>query len=110
MPMSEIPIDENQRSFLISVAHLVWWKSPEDAIRWPEYLLRQVMCLGDLEQTIALEQLFPKSILREVLLGAEPGQMNERSWNFWYSRLFDWEKSSDIPTCPRRSVEMFRYD
>lgn len=100
------PLTPAQRAFLESVAHLVWWKEPQKALEWPEYLLRQVMCLGSLEESIALEALFPKADLRKVLLGAEAGQLNGRSWNFWYARLFDCISYDQIAPCPVRQGRM----
>lgn len=100
------PLTPPQRVFLESVTSLVWWKEPQEVLAWPEYLIRQVMCLGSLEESIALETLFPKADLQKVLLGAEAGQMNGRSWNFWYARLFGCASYDQIAPCPVRRGRM----
>lgn len=65
-------LSEEQKAFLASTADLVWWKTADEALAWPEYLVRQIMRYGDLEQTIQLESLFGEEVLRKVLLAAEP--------------------------------------
>ena len=68
-------------------ARYIWWKSPEEALRYPERVLAQVMNLGDYEDVQRMTQAFGDEALREVLRHAEAGQLNERSWAYWHYRL-----------------------
>lgn len=98
-------ITPEQQQFLSSVAHLVWWEPRERALQRPDYLVRQVMRYGTLEQSAAIEKLFPRATLQNILLGAEAGQLNHRSWNFWYARLFDCPRYEDIAPFPTRGTQ-----
>ncbi len=65
----------------------VWWKSPEEALGTPERVIAQVMNIGDYDDVQALAASVGDDALREVLIHAEAGQFNERSWAYWHYRL-----------------------
>lgn len=65
----------------------VWWKTPEDAMRFPERVAAQVMNLGDWQDVVELVETAGEDYLRGVLERSEVGQLNERSWHYWHYRL-----------------------
>lgn len=93
-------LEPQREAFLRSVAPLVWWKTPEEAILSPEYLVRQVMCLGTLAQLRDLEACYSPDELKTILKNATPGQLNGRSWHFWHYRLYG--PDCTVPPMPQR--------
>ena len=65
----------------------VWWKTPDEAVAMPERVIAQVMNVGDYADVQALVALVGDEVLREVLVHAQAGQFNERSWAYWHYRL-----------------------
>ena len=61
---------------------LVWWKPPE-AVSLP-YLVRRTMEMGTPEMLAMVRRKLGESALREALVGAEPGNFSDRSWNYWH--------------------------
>ena len=68
-------------------ARYIWWKSPEDALRYPDRIIAQVMNIGDYDDVQALVETFGDEALRDILRHAEAGVFNERSWAYWHYRL-----------------------
>ena len=68
-------------------ARYIWWKSPDEALAYPNRILAQVMNLGDYDDVQRMVEAFGEEALREVLRTAEAGQLNERSWAYWHYRL-----------------------
>lgn len=65
----------------------VWWKSPEDAMRFPARVAAQVMHLGSWPDVVAMVEGVGEDYLRDVLRNAEAGELDERSWHYWHYRL-----------------------
>ena len=65
----------------------VWWKTPDEACAMPERVIAQVMNLGDFEDVQLLASHVGDDVLRDVLVHAQAGQFNERSWHYWHYRL-----------------------
>jgi len=65
----------------------VWWKTPEEAMLYPDRVAAQVMNLGDWDDVIALAEVIGDDYLRKVLINSEAGQFNLRSWHYWHYRL-----------------------
>ncbi|MCL2309354.1 MAG: hypothetical protein FWC42_03625 [Proteobacteria bacterium] len=65
----------------------IWWKTPDEALAMPERVIAQVMNIGDYSDVQLLSALVSDEVLREVLVHAEAGQFNERSWTYWHYRL-----------------------
>ena len=82
----------------------VWWKSPEEAARFPERVIARVMNLGDYDDVQALAAEIGDEKLRSVLQGAEAGEFNARSWAYWHYRLRLCEPE-EVPELPIRMVE-----
>ncbi len=65
----------------------VWWKTPEEAMRFPGRVAAQVMNLGAWDDLTALVEAVGEPYLRQVLQEAEAGQLDARSWHYWHYRL-----------------------
>jgi len=68
-------------------ARYIWWKTPEQAILYPDRIAAQVMNLGTWEDLTAMVETTGEEYLRGVLSRAEAGQLNPRSWHYWHYRL-----------------------
>lgn len=79
----------------------IWWKTPEEAVLMPERVIAQVMNTGDYSDVQVLVSQVGDEVLREVLLHAEAGQFNERSWAYWHYRL-GLSSVEDVPSLPVR--------
>src|ERR1700678_2534602 len=65
----------------------VWWKTPEEAMLYPDRVAAQVMTLGTFEDLTEMVEVTGEDYLRRVLQQAEDGQLNARSWHYWHYRL-----------------------
>jgi hypothetical protein len=68
-------------------SHYVWWKTPEEAMQFPDRVAAQVMNLGDWDDVFELVEIAGEDYLRGILQNAEAGQLNVRSWHYWHYRL-----------------------
>jgi hypothetical protein len=65
----------------------IWWQPVGRAPHSVERVVAQAMNLGTFEDIRRLEQTFGPACLAEVMLGAAPGWLSDRSWEFWRGRL-----------------------
>jgi hypothetical protein len=65
----------------------IWWKTPTEALEFPERVIAQVMNMGDYDDLHQLTVDVGDDVLRKVIADAEAGQFNERSWTYWHYRL-----------------------
>jgi len=65
----------------------LWWKTPDEAVAFPDRVIAQVMNMGDYADVTALAAQVGDEVLRQVLLRAEAGQFSARSWTYWHHRL-----------------------
>lgn len=75
----------------------VWWKTPEEAMHFPQRVAAQVMNLGTWDDWVAMWEAVGDDYLRSVLQHAEAGQLDVRSWHYWHYRL-------DLAEYPGRPV------
>ncbi|MFM2449418.1 MAG: hypothetical protein RIS44_1868 [Pseudomonadota bacterium] len=68
----------------------------------PERVIAQVMNIGDQVDVELLASQVGNETLREVLLHAQAGQFNERSWAYWHYRL-DLASVGNVPALPVRT-------
>jgi len=68
-------------------ARYIWWKTPQEALLYPERILAQVMNLGTYGDLGRLLTAFTVDVLRHIVVVAEPGWFTERSWAFWHVRF-----------------------
>jgi hypothetical protein len=83
-----LALTEEALSCLQSLAvRYVWWKTPEEAMLYPNRVAAQVMNLGTLEDAMQMIEATGEEYLRWVLQRADAGQLNARSWHYWHYRL-----------------------
>lgn len=80
----------------------IWWKSPDEALAMPQRLIAQVMNIGDYADVQAMAEQLGDPLLRQVLLQAQAGQFNARSWAYWHYRL-GLADVDQVPPLPVRS-------
>lgn len=68
-------------------AKYIWWKTPGEALQYPDRVIAQVMDIGDYGDVQRLVAHVGDEYLREVLARAEIGQFTARSWAYWHYRL-----------------------
>ena len=91
-----------QRGLFFTLAPAyVWWKSPDEAIRYPYHLLARIMDTGTIEDIAQVMAIFDKSTLREVVANAEAGWFRPNSWHLWHYwlGLADFDA---VPLLPKR--------
>lgn len=79
----------------------LWWKTPDEAVAYPERLIAQVMDIGDFADVAALASQVGDDALRDVLRRGEAGQFSARSWTYWHYRL-GLAKVGEVPPLPVR--------
>jgi len=89
-------------AFLKSLAKkYIWWKTSDEAVKMPERVIAQVMNIGSYVDVQLLASQVGNDILREVLVHAEAGQFDERSWAYWHYRL-GLTEMDQVPDMPKR--------
>src|ERR1044072_4824221 len=64
-----------------------WWENTAAAPRSDARILAQAMDLASFDDVRRLEAELGADRLADAMLGAEPGWISERSWEFWRGRL-----------------------
>lgn len=64
-----------------------WWEPVGSQARSDARILAQAMSMAGFEEVRRLEQVLGHDRLAEFMLQAEPGWIDERSWEFWRGRL-----------------------
>lgn len=97
--------DAAQRDLLRGwAAKYIWWKTPDEAMRWPMRIIAQVMNLGEYDDVLRLIDVFGPDVLRQVLKDAEAGMFTSRSWHYWHYRLGLAAPGDQVPALPTRKV------
>lgn len=81
----------------------IWWKTADEAVTMPQRIIAQVMNIGDYGDVLTLAGQVGDDTLREVLMHAEAGQFNERSWTYWHYRL-GLAVEGQVPPLPQRKL------
>src|SRR5690349_17073504 len=79
---------------------MIWWKEPEEALRYPDRLLAQVMALGTWEDVQLAKGLWTTEEFAAVLRQAPAGVFDRRSWVYWHRIL----KKEPVPPLPQRRL------
>jgi hypothetical protein len=83
-----------------------WWEpigsQPRSAVR----ILAQAMSMAGFEEVRRLEQTIGYDRLAETMLQAEPGWIDERSWEFWRGRLMQATGRRLPDAAPARSFDV----
>lgn len=82
-----------------------WWEPVGSQPRSDLRILAQAMKLASFEDVLRLEKALGADQLIEVMLKAEPGWLDERSWEFWRGRLTLATGRVVPETPPRRSFD-----
>jgi hypothetical protein len=64
-----------------------WWEPVGSQPRSDARILAQAMSMAGFDEIRRLEQLLGHERLAEAMLQAEPGWIDDRSWEFWRGRL-----------------------
>ena len=80
----------------------IWWKTPEEAVAFPQRVIAQVMNMGDYGDVLTLAAQLGDDALRDTLASAEAGQFSDRSWAYWHYRL-GMAEVDRLPPLPQRS-------
>jgi len=64
-----------------------WWEPVGSQPRSDARILAQAMSMAGFDEVRRLELVVGCDRLAAVMLGAEPGWIDERSWEFWRGRL-----------------------
>lgn len=83
----------------------LWWKPVGDVAFSEDRIIAQTMNLGTYEDILLLEQVVGRPRLLKVMLGAEPGWLNDRSWEFWRGRLSHATGAAIPENAPQRSFD-----
>jgi hypothetical protein len=80
----------------------LWWEPVGDQRHSDDRIIAQTMNLATYDDILLLEQAVGTARLVEIMLHAEPGWINDRSWEFWRGRL-SFATGAAIPDkAPRR--------
>jgi hypothetical protein len=82
----------------------IWWKSTDDALLFPQRVIAQVMNIGDYDDVQAMSIELTEDSLKNVLLQAEAGQFNPKSWAYWHYRL-GLSLPLEAPSMPTRKFD-----
>jgi len=82
----------------------IWWKTPDEAIEMPYRVMAQVMNIGEYSDVLELAKTVGDDVLRKVIVDAEAGQFDPRSWTYWHYRL-GLSNVDEVPPLPKRSFE-----
>jgi hypothetical protein len=83
-----------------------WWEPVGSEPRSPARIIAQAMTLASFADVRRLERTLGPDLLAEIMLNAEPGWIDERSWEFWRGRLM-LATALEIPeAAPRRSFDV----
>ena len=82
-----------------------WWEPVGSQPRSDLRILAQAMNLASFEDVRRLETALGADQLIDVMLKAEPGWIDERSWDFWRGRLALATGRAIPETPPRRSFD-----
>jgi hypothetical protein len=82
---AELLVSKDQLSDL--ERRFFWWEPVGPVPRSPERILAQAMSFAGFDEILRLEQELGPDLLVDVMLGAQPGWIDARSWEFWRGRL-----------------------
>jgi hypothetical protein len=82
-----------------------WWEPIGSQPRSDARILAQAMSMAGFDEMRRLEQTLGCDRLAETMLQAEPGWIDERSWEFWRGRLMLATGRSIPDAAPVRSFD-----
>jgi len=82
-----------------------WWQPVGSQPRSDARILAQAMSMAGFEEVRRLEQVLGCDLLAEIMLQAEPGWIDERSWEFWRGRVMRATGRRIPDAAPTRSLD-----
>jgi len=79
---------------------VIWFESPEEALRLPKRFLTYVMTYGTLEEILVVQKFFSRSSFEDALNDPLPGIFDPASWNYWNGVFGRWP----APPMPERYI------
>lgn len=79
--ISQLP---NTKELLAVAKATAWFKSPEEALQWPEHLIAHVLTYGTHDHVATLRRYVSDDQLLAALVDAPPGIYDSRSWAYWH--------------------------
>jgi len=79
-PISKELLSELERKFF-------WWEPVGSEPRSAARIIAQAMSLAGFDEIVRLERELGADRLVEIMLSAQPGWIDARSWEFWRGRL-----------------------
>jgi hypothetical protein len=79
---------------------LIWWKTPSEALAYPDRFLAQVMTLGTWNDVETVRSVVGQEGFREVLQHPPAGVFDEASWAYWH-HVYHIEP---VPPLPKRML------
>lgn len=79
---------------------VVWFKSPDDAVKDVKLFLAHVMTYGTLSDIATTLRYFSENDFESVLNDPPPGVFDRRSWIYWNVRY----RREPVPPLPRRNI------
>jgi hypothetical protein len=96
----------NRAALLADLEHkYFWWEAVGSEPRSPARILAQAMNMASFNDVRRLEDELGHAALLETMLAAQPGWLNERSWEFWRGRLAFATGRAVPEKPPRRSFD-----
>ena len=88
IPMETSPTPTLPKELLSELERkFFWWEPVGSQPRSDARILAQAMSMAGFEEMRRLEQVLGYDLLAETMLQAEPGWIDERSWEFWRGRV-----------------------
>ena len=81
---------------------VVWFKTPDDALRDVKLFLAHVMTYGTLSDISTTLQFFPEDDFEATLNDPPPGVFDRRSWTYWNVRY----RREPVPALPKRKIPL----
>lgn len=103
-PLSAWTVEQNATLLRELARKYIWWMTPTEAMDYPAKIVTQVMNTGEYGDVCAVSEALGDEGLRAVLVQAEAGQFNERSWHYWHYRL-GLAEPGQVPPLPVRRIE-----
>lgn len=105
--MYNILVDKSIAPDLLTklAAKYIWWKTPDEAMRYPRRVITQVMNIGDYGDVQDLAHALGNEALIEALRRADAGEFSEKSWVYWHLRLGLCPPQGSTPPRPVRRVQ-----
>ena len=83
-----------------------WWEPVGTEPRSAERIVAQAMNMASFDDIIRLERELGYDALLNTMLSAQPGWLDERSWEFWRGRLAFATGRAIPEKAPRRSFDV----